>query len=219
MKTFHDRLTSLINDHDDSQKHISSVLGIAASTMVRYKDDRVPRAEELLKLARYFNVTMEWLLCGDSQHGLNSMVHDEETQYSYAPKHRQVPVIGWAHAGDPVNYEESADKWDHMVPTECRDPRAFAVKIRGESMQPSYLEDDTLIIMPSEEAYSGILVICRFNDTDKNNSGGVLFRRMEIEADNVILIPENPRYPVTHHKKKDFEWIYPVWGRWTQLWK
>ncbi len=131
---------------------------------------------------------------------------------------RGIPVLGWAHAGDPVDYEEEPEGWQRRIPTECRDPKAFAVELEGDSMvssdgKISFQHGDVLVIQPSEEPYSGCFVTARFK-TD-----GVVFRRMELRGETIVFVPLNERYPVTEHHADEFSWIYPVFGRWTQLWK
>ena len=129
------------------------------------------------------------------------------------PPAKFVPVIGWAHAGESAGYEEIPKSWADQVPTECRDPKAFAVRLEGDSMEPTFREGDLLIVMPSKEPYSGCFVVCRFKDD------GVVFRRLETAGSVIRLVPLNDRYPVSEHSAEDFSWIYPVWGRWSQLWK
>jgi SOS-response transcriptional repressor LexA len=129
------------------------------------------------------------------------------------PASRFIPVCGWAHAGEAACYDELPLGWQQRVPTECRDPHAFAVMLEGESMEPKFSPGDMLILQPSSEAYSGCLAVCRFKDD------GVVFRRVEFLPDAVRLIALNPAYPTESYPKDAFSWIYPLWGRWTQLWR
>lgn len=126
---------------------------------------------------------------------------------------RLIPVVGWAHAGDATGYEELPHSWQDMVPTECRDPHAFAVVLEGESMEPKFSPGDLLILQPSQEAFSGCLAVCRFKDD------GVVFRRVEFLPDEIRLIALNPSYPTISYPRERFSWIYPLWGRWTQVWR
>lgn len=126
---------------------------------------------------------------------------------------RFIPVVGWAHAGEAGNYEELPSDWQQRVPTECRDPQAFAVLLEGESMEPKWSAGDMLILQPGCQPYSGCLAVCRFKDD------GVVFRRVEFLPDEVRLIALNPAYPTTSYPRESFSWIYPLWGRWTQVWK
>ena len=123
-----------------------------------------------------------------------------------------VPVLGWAHAGDAIDYDEidDADK----VPTECRDPKAFAMDVEGDSMEPKVHHGDRLIVSPSSPLYNDCYVVARFAQ-----QGGVVLRKFEQMGNEVTLIPCNERYPVKSYDIDQFDWIYPVWGRWTQLYK
>jgi SOS-response transcriptional repressor LexA len=126
---------------------------------------------------------------------------------------RMIPVIGWAHAGSAESYEEIPPTWQCKLATECRDAKAFAVTLEGDSMEPRFGEGDFIIVQPSETPYSGCFVVAKFaND-------GVIFRRLEMSGPVISMVPLNERYQVTTHRQEDFAWIYPVWGRWTQIWK
>lgn len=49
-----------------NQSEVAKTLGFQSGTVSRYfQGESVPKAFELLKLARYFGVSMEWLLVGD----------------------------------------------------------------------------------------------------------------------------------------------------------
>lgn len=47
--------------------------------MINYKRDRVPKAEELLRIADYFGVSFEWLLTGEDSrpHSASSAIWRE----------------------------------------------------------------------------------------------------------------------------------------------
>lgn len=139
------------------------------------------------------------------------MVRDDEKPYRAGS--RMIPVIGWAHAGEAESYEELPKDWQHRIPTECPDDRAFAVSLEGDSMEPKFSDGDMLVVQPSEEPYSGCFVVARFaND-------GIIFRRMEMNGERIRLMPLNERWQPSEHERDEFTWIYPVWGRWTQIWR
>ena len=126
---------------------------------------------------------------------------------------RTIPVLGWAHAGAAGNYDEIPKSWQERVPTECRDSKAFAIRLEGDSMSPQYLENDLLIVQPSEEGYNGCLAVI------KMHSGGFIFRRIEIRPDYLRLIPLNTQWGSEDLPRDQIEWVYPVWGMWRQVWK
>jgi SOS-response transcriptional repressor LexA len=130
---------------------------------------------------------------------------------------RRIPLLGMAHAGNANAYEEIPRSWQETVPTDCRDPKAFALSLEGDSMVGqkglSLFHGDVLVVQPSVQPYSGCIVVARFvND-------GVVCRQFESAGDKLVLAPLNERFPVSEHNPDEFSWIYPVWGRWTQIWK
>lgn len=139
------------------------------------------------------------------------MLREDPLPYRAGP--RMIPVAGWAHAGEAESYEEIPKGWQERIPTDCIDPHAFAVSLEGDSMEPKFSDGDILIVQPSEQPYSGCYVVAKFiND-------GIIFRRMEMSGDEIVLQPLNDRWPVSKHAKDEFAWIYPVWGRITRIWK
>ncbi len=62
---FFSRFNSLIESSPLNQKALAAQLHLAESSLVNYKRDRIPKAEELYRIAKHFGVTMEWLLNGD----------------------------------------------------------------------------------------------------------------------------------------------------------
>lgn len=143
----------------------------------------------------------------------SSLIAGEDISRQYQTSMRMIPVVGWAHAGDAASYEEIPDAWKEKIATECRDQKAFGVRLEGDSMEPKFSEGDILILQPSEQAHSGSLVVARFKDD------GVIFRRLEMTGKTITLVPLNPRYQATQHKPEEFAWIYPIWGRITHLWR
>lgn len=124
-----------------------------------------------------------------------------------------VPVIGMAHAGAAVDYDEINAEGAEMVPTMCPDPKAFALDIEGDSMFPLVADRDNVVVMPSKEPHNGCVVVARLKD------GGVLCRKVERVGNVVRLIPANKEYLASDHSPSDFYWIYPVWGTWKQFWR
>lgn len=126
---------------------------------------------------------------------------------------RMIPVVSWAHAGEAESFEELPQSWQDRIPTECRDDRAFAVRLIGDSMGPLYVEGDMLILQPGKEIYSGCLAVVRLaND-------GILFRRVERRADRLVLVPLNPQYKTEEFNCEEISWAYPLWGMWRQVCK
>lgn len=126
---------------------------------------------------------------------------------------RLVPVVGWAHAAEAMAAVDLPERWPERLVSACRDAAAVALRLEGDSMLPDYKPGDLLVVMPSEEAHSGSLVVVCFQ------TGGVQCRLLEISGEVITLAPINARYDVTRHTVAEFAWIFPVYGTWRQTWK
>lgn len=64
MNTFGSRLRALREDNDLSSIQLSEILNITARTLNYYENDmREPSFPLLVKMADYFNVSLDYLLC------------------------------------------------------------------------------------------------------------------------------------------------------------
>jgi len=73
---FGDKLKNLLEDGDITQKHLAAELNIAPTTLGNYvRNDREPDFETLKLLAKYFEVSTDYLL--DYRSG-NTATHQED---------------------------------------------------------------------------------------------------------------------------------------------
>lgn len=80
------------------------------------------------RYARAFRVSAEWLLLG---------VGDSTK--------KSVPLVGYVGAGSEVYAVDDGGSLDDIDPPPGIGPEAVAVKVRGESMYPRYMDGDILI--------------------------------------------------------------------------
>ena len=80
MSSFGNRLKALRENHNLSQKEFANILNIANSTLSQYESDkRVPSDEVKLQIAKYFNVTTDYLLGNETKNKeQNSQNKDEK---------------------------------------------------------------------------------------------------------------------------------------------
>lgn len=62
MSEFSDRFRKLKDESELSSKDLAQELGIAPSTLSYYLKDREPNYDMLIKIANYFDVTIDWLV-------------------------------------------------------------------------------------------------------------------------------------------------------------
>ena len=117
---------------------------------------------------------------------------------------RYVPLVSWAQAGRSVEYDELPTSWQKQVPTDVGDPRAFAVSIAGDSMEPRYQAGDVAFLEPSRPLRQQDLVIARLRD------GDVVFKIYNRLGDTVRFASYNPAYLPFEVPMADVVWAYPV---------
>ena len=141
-------------------------------------------------------------------------LQEDESDYKIPDKKcRMVPLIGMAHAGEVINYEEIERQSRDFVPTLCKDEEAFAVGIEGDSMFPKIKDRDVVILSPALRPHNGCIVIARIHNE------GVVCRSVERSGGKVLLIPANERYSSNEYEEALFDWMYVVYGTWTQFWR
>lgn len=166
------RLKTMREERQLTQKDLATILGMTPKAISFYElGERQPSNELLLKLAKYFGVTTDYLLGRER----------EEPR-----KVNRIPVLGTVVAGIPIeaiqdieDYEELSEAWG--------DPRDyFALRVRGRSMEPRLLEGDTIIVKKQEDLVSGQTAVVLIN----GNEGTVKQVRKSVKG--ITLIGFNP---------------------------
>ncbi len=105
-------------------------------------------------------------------------------------KLNQVPVISlvaaghWNEACDPFQ-PGNADEW---VASDVKGENIFAVRVKGDSMEPEFTEGDIIILDPHMKPNSGDYVIVR------NDEGEATLKQFKQYGYTRILHPLNPKY-------------------------
>lgn len=106
----------------------------------------------------------------------------------------RLPLISWVTAGHWRAVIDSfqpgdADAW--VETTKRVGPSAFALTVRGDSMEPRCPDGAIIVVDPDREAVNGSLVVVRLDKDEE-----ATFKRLVIEGGRRFLAPLNPRYPV-----------------------
>ena len=120
---------------------------------------------------------------------------------------RACAIISWASAGESHAFEDQG-KDTASIATDCKDANCYALTIEGDSMSPSYLNGDVVVVAPSQEAQHGDLVIAKTMQDD------VYFKRLEFSRDlqTIRLVSFNPNYPALEFTRPELRFIHPVFS-------
>lgn len=171
-----------------SQETLSKLLGYKSGAIVSYWEagKAVPPNSKLEKLAAMLSCSVDDLMHKDIQ------ARDLQRKNGTAPAPLSVRINVYAsvHAGIPnIAIDEVVDFEDIPADWTTSGREYFAVKVRGNSMEPEYRDGDTVIVQKSPTCDSGDDCIVRID-------GDESFLRRVIKSDltTVILKPLNGSY-------------------------
>jgi phage repressor protein C with HTH and peptisase S24 domain len=119
---------------------------------------------------------------------------------------RRIPLLGWAQAGEAVDFDTVVD-WENVVSVEINDPKAIAVRIRGDSMAPRYVAGDIAVLAVSDPPRNDDLVIAKLKDE------GIVFKKYQVVDPKKKIfrfISFNEQYAPIERTADQLVWIYPV---------
>lgn len=182
-----------------TQKELADACGIKQASVSAWErgDTFGVRPENLYLAAKRLGTTMEWLTSGSGPGG--NSIAEAQALYNLeqAPgQFRQLPVIGW----------EEAVRWLEIITTFQGDPaegrervstasklgaRAYALRVKGDSMTPVFPEGSTIVVDPDCVPRSGSYVVVRLRRAPE-----AAFRQLLTEGGRRYLKALNTRYPV-----------------------
>jgi SOS-response transcriptional repressor LexA len=103
-----------------------------------------------------------------------------------------VPLISWVQAGhwNDVIDNLHPGEGERISTTYRVRKHTYALRVRGDSMEPKFPDGAILIVEPEENPEPGAFVIVR------HNGGEATFKQLMVDGNARYLKPLNPRYPI-----------------------
>ena len=181
---FRTRLKQLRNEKKINQRELANFLKVAPSTISMYESgQREPNFEVLESLADFFNVDLNYLL-GKSDKTTKLMLEDEQK-----PQGLKIPVLGTVAAGIPISAVEDILDYEEVPQSWKNQGEFFALKIKGDSMEPRMESGDVVIVKQQSDANSGDTVIVLVNGDDAT------CKKLQKTDNGIMLVSTNPKYP------------------------
>lgn len=136
-----------------TQAELADKLGLTYSSVSQWESGRAtPRTPILRQLAELFNTTVADLMGEDA------------TETAISGTSRMVPLLGFAHMGEPCDEGNLADEVE--VPASIADahPRGFMVHAQGGCMDNRFPHDALLLVDPDMEPVNGQPVLAETSD-------------------------------------------------------
>lgn len=160
------------------------------------------KQDNLIALSIILDVNQVWLMGYDvpmyvkEQKPINDMFEYNTNNF----KRNRIPVLGKIPAGIPINAIQENLGYEELSDSMLKGGKEyFALKVKGSSMEPEYLEDDVLIVLKQTYCDDGDDCIVMVNGDDAT------FKRIHKDEINktIMLQPLNTEYlPVTYTNKQ-----------------
>ena len=168
------RIKSAREDLKLTKRELAKRIGVHESSINKYEKGLVDiPLSKISELSRVLNVTEAYLMGWEDKQ---------------PPQGLQIPVLGTVAAGIPISavedildYEEVPQSWENQG-------EFFALKIKGDSMQPKMDDGDVVIVRQQSDANSGDTVIALVNGDDAT------CKKLQKTENGIMLVSTNPNY-------------------------
>ena len=168
-----------------SQTEICQTLGFSMSTFSDWVHARTyPRIDKIELMANYFGIEKSDLV-------------EERTKSQRAGV--AINVLGRVAAGIPINAITEIIDTEEISEDLAKTGDFFALKIKGDSMEPRIVDGDVVIVKQQEDAENGDTVIALVNGDD------AVCKRLRKYRDGLELISNNPAYAPMVFDKETIE--------------
>ena len=115
-----------------------------------------------------------------------------------APAVVKIPVIGTVAAGVPVIAQEDIIGWEEVPAEWAKNDTLFALKLKGDSMEPRMAAGDIVIVKQQRDVESGDIAVVMVD-------GEATCKKVVKHSDGLVLISNNSKYEPMFFTLKDIE--------------
>jgi SOS-response transcriptional repressor LexA len=189
MKTLGQRLAARMEELGIKQDELAKLSGVSQPTISQIVSGRNKGSRYAVQLAAALRVSPEWLVTGREDKVL------DRVNVTDGPLIRaKVPVISWAAAGTWSDVEDpfrpgEAEEWTYTTKTVS--PSAFALRVLGDSMEPTIPANSVVVIDPGAAPAHGRVVLAK-----RTQDQQATLKTLWYDGATPMLKPLNPRYPM-----------------------
>lgn len=153
------------------QKELALLVGVAAPTVSEWEHGKKdPSGKRLVKLSQIFNVDIGTILGYDPV---------------FVPiRKNTVPIIGEIACGTPITAEENIEGYTDTPEGIHAD---FALRCKGDSMEPTFKNGDLVLIRNQPEVENGQIAAVSIN-------GETTLKHVYYQNGGILLTADNPNF-------------------------
>ena len=183
------RLKLLREQKGLNMREAARLIGIPYTTYVNYeKGEREPNSETLIKLADFFETTIDYLLCKVDSPALYEGRGNFEYAFDISRIHR-VPRLGVIACGEPVLAEQNIENYDQVPDWVNCD---FTLLCKGDSMTGARIYDGDIVCIKQQPTVENGQIAAVIIEGEFDSEATL--KRVRFRKGNIELWPENPAY-------------------------
>ncbi len=163
MSKMSDRLLKAMDLRGLKQVDLCERTGIGKSSISTYlSGEYEPKQRNLFKIAEALQVNVAWLMGKEDVPMEGPMETGHSIDNLLPIKRRKVPLLGDIAAGEPIWAQESHEDYvlaDGDVPCD------FALKVKGDSMEPLLLDGDVVFVREQPDVLDGQIAVVLVDDS------------------------------------------------------
>ncbi len=206
--TIGERLREARENKELDQATLAEKIGVATRTLQRWeKGEQVPDGVTITRIARATAVQPSWLLTGEGE--MYPVPSRPDNVYPLPGSSRrgvrlvEVPLVSSVPAGKVATMFHPDYVDDYVTINDVKDPGAFALRVKGNSMAPRIEDGDVVIVSPHQEPRNGDICVVRVEGEDT-------LKKVKFEGSYVHLIPLNPEFEPATVRRKDVNFVWKV---------
>lgn len=173
--TLQDRIAELMTTTGWKVGDIAELCGVTSSAVTQWKDGPTKSItlEPAIKIERASGYSALWIASGKGEKLARRPPADDDESPEFAgvvKKLRRVPIVGTAKLGDDGFYEEISPivgGGDGSMEIASTDPRAYGLRVRGQSMFPAIRDGWYVVVEPNNAPAPGEYVLVKLNNGKK----------------------------------------------------
>lgn len=193
------RIAELRRERGYNQEELAEMAMINRVTLARYETGTIePGAFAIARIADALGVSTDEILCRVDK--LPPFIPLVRTS---------VPIIGEIACGKPITAEQNIDGYAELPDGVQAD---FALRCRGDSMEPTFEQNDLVLIRQQPEVNNGQIAAIGIN-------GEATLKRIYKQENGVTCVSDNPAYPPMFFQAGEGLTIYGLAVGYVRMWK
>lgn len=175
-------LRELRTKHNISQQKLADKLNVSRSTVAMWENNlSQPDNDKIVAIANLFNVSTDYLL------GQEKKSPDISELPNFVPftQFKQIPILGTIACGEPILAEENIDGYTTVEKEHHAD---FALRCKGDSMAPKFLDGDLVLVRQQPMVENGQIAAVLIGNE-------ATLKHIYITKHDIMLVADNPQYP------------------------